>query len=53
MKTLAIVRKLLRPAPAPIEIATRLGTAKRMHDDATLSRRRQAIPDNGMVSVAN
>jgi hypothetical protein len=41
-RTLAVVRKLLRPAPAPIEVATRLGRGR--GGPAAAARARQNVP---------
>jgi hypothetical protein len=46
-RTLALVRKLLRPAPAPLEEATRLGAA------AARAAARQAAPTRQLVGVDN
>jgi hypothetical protein len=47
IKQLALVRRLLRPAPAPVEIAARLGSQERVSAD-----RRDLSPAQG-VAVEN
>jgi hypothetical protein len=46
-RTMALVHKLLRPAPAPLEVATRLGAA------ATRTAARQGTPTRQLVGVDN